>query len=192
MRFLYLFLFLLVAFAFRAGAQSASDAQDTLWLVKLPDQQVTSSRHWENDTVRYRYNQMRYYVTTILPYVEAATKLFLEIDQKKNSGIAKKEFKRYLAGKEDEMRLHFEKQIKELNETQGVLLIKLIARQTNLNLYAMLSEVKGGFHATRYQIWARLHGFNLARHYHPEDNPDLERIMNSLGYPLPESYAGRR
>lgn len=158
-------------------------------MVKLPNQEVSSTRHWANDTVRYRYNQMRYYVTTVLPYVVAASQLFLEIDQKKNSGISKKEFKHYVAGKEDEMRLHFEKQLKELNETQGVLLIKLIARQTSLNLYDMLSDVKGGFNAARYQVWARLHGFNLSKRYDPADNPDLERIMNSLGYPLPESYA---
>ena len=110
----------------------------------------------------------------------------------KNSGMSRKEFKRYVSDKESEMRLHFEKQIKELNETQGVLMIKLIARQTNLNLYEILSEVKGGFNATRYQVWARLHGFNLAKKYNPEDNPDLERIMKSLGYPLPDSYAARQ
>lgn len=160
-------------------------------MVKLPNQQVNSTREWENDTVRYRYNQMRFYVTTVLPYVEAATALFLDMDQKKKSGMSKKEFKQYVAGKEEEMRLHFEDQIKNLNETQGVLMIKLIARQTELNLYDMLRDVKGGFNATRYQLWAKLHGFNLAKRYDPSGNPDLERIMYNLGYPLPAGYAGR-
>jgi hypothetical protein len=42
----------------------------------------------------------------------------------------------------------------------------------------------------KWQAWARLHGFNLARKYHPEEEPDLERIMRNLGYPLPRFYGG--
>ena len=45
---------------------------DTIYM--LPEVKVTAQ--FLNDTDRYRYNQMKFYVTTILPYLDAATKVF--------------------------------------------------------------------------------------------------------------------
>jgi hypothetical protein len=172
----------------RAGKCQA-EAADTIYRVSLHNQDVNSTRKWQNDTVRYRYNQMKYYVTTILPYLKEATELFNEISTRLPalSGKARRD---YVREKEDAVRIRFEEKIKTLNETQGVLLIKLAARQTGLNIYQQLSEFKGTIAALKWQTWARFHGFNLNRKYHPEDEPDLERIMRSLGYPLPPYYGG--
>ncbi|MCD6011192.1 MAG: hypothetical protein K0Q79_1054 [Flavipsychrobacter sp.] len=162
-------------------------ADDTLYSVLLKDVYVKAK--WKNDTDRYRYNQMKYYVTTILPYLDAATKLFKEVNTKLDEpGITKKEKKAFVNRKEDELREQFENRIKGLNETQGVLLVMLIARQTDLNIYKILQEFKNPLTAMKWQAWARLHGMNLDRRYHPEEEERLELIMYELGYPLPVSY----
>ena len=70
------------------------------------------------------------------------------------------------------------------------MLIKLVARQTDLNIYHQLADFKGTLPAMKWQAWARMHSFNLNRKYHPEEEPDLEHIMRSLGYPLPAFYGG--
>jgi hypothetical protein len=153
----------------------------------LPEVRVTAQ--FLNDTDRYRYNQMKFYVTTVLPYLNAATKLFKEVNIKVNEpGITRKERKRYVSTREDEMRTEFEDKIKELNTTQGTLLVKLIARQTELNIYKMLNEFKNPLTAIKWQTWARFNGLNLDRKYHPEEEKDLENIMYELGYPLPGGY----
>lgn len=157
----------------------------------LKEAKVTA--RFANDTARYRYNQMKYYVTTILPYVEAATSLFKDIDAKANDqSVSKKERKRYIATKEDQVRTEFEDKVRSLNVTQGVLLIKLIARQTDMNIYEMLQEFKNPVTAVKWQMWARVHGLNLDRKYRPDEERDLENIMEELGYPLPASYAANR
>ena len=79
----------------------------------------------------------------------------------------------------------------KLNETQGMLLVKLIGRQTGVNIYSMLQEFKNPLTAVRWQTWARLNGFNLNKRYNPDDEPQLERIMEHLGYPLPPFYEER-
>lgn len=181
--FLVVFLFFL---AVAANAQANND--DTLYAVHL--QEVRVHALWKNDTERYHYNQMRYYVTTILPYLDAATKVFTEINTKvQEPGVTKKERKRFINDKEDEMRDRFEDKIKDLNVTQGVLLVKLIARQTDLNIYKILQEFKNPLTAIKWQAWARLHGIDLNRRYDPEKEPWLELIMEDLGYPLPAAYA---
>lgn len=161
---------------------------DSLYGGQLKEASVHS--RWKSDLDRYHYNQTKYYITTILPYVNATTQLFKEVNEKENDpSISRKEYKRFITARQDEMKNRFEDKIKALNVTQGQLLIKLIARQTNLNIYKMVSEVKNPIAAMKWQSWALLNGMNLDRKYHPEEEPMLESIMNELGYPLPDGYA---
>jgi hypothetical protein len=184
MRYSLLF-FLVFCSATRLFAQDT----DTILMVQLKNVDIKDAKVWKNDTARYRYNQMRYYVTTILPYLKEATVLFNEINAKLNDpALTRKERREFIAAREELVRTRFEERIKGLNTTQGVLLMKLIARQTGLNIYEMLSDFKNPIVALKWQTWARLNGFNLNRKYHPEEERDLEHIMEGLGYPLPACY----
>lgn len=172
-----------------AMAQSSADAPDTMLMVKLPPVKVNAERKWDNDTIRYQYNQTKYYIVTILPYLNEASKLYAEVSEKmKEPGFSKKERKAFVSAKEDELDNKYGNEIRRLNETQGVLLVKLIARQTGANIYDMLDEFKNGFTAVKWQTWARFNGFNLNKRYRPADEPMLEHIMENLGYPLPAVY----
>jgi hypothetical protein len=157
-------------------------------MVNLKEFKVTA--RWKNDTDRYRYNQEKFYVTIILPYLNAATQLFKDVNAKANEpGISRRERRQYINSREDEMREQFEDKVKKLNTTQGVLLVKLIARQTEANIYHILQEFKNPLTAVKWQAWARMNGMNLDKRYDPEREPRLELIMDELGYPLPSSYA---
>jgi hypothetical protein len=161
---------------------------DTIYTARL--QEVEINERWKNDTARYRYNQLKHYVKTVMPYVNAATKLFLEIDAKlEEPGLSRSEKRKFINAREDAMRDQFEDKVKALNTTQGALLMKLIARQTGVNIYHILTEFKNPVTAVKWQAWARLNGANINRKYHPEEEAMLERIMEELGYPLPSSYA---
>lgn len=184
-KFIIAALFLLFSPGFTSlKAQTA----DTLYGGQLAEVKIKSK--WLNDTERYHYNQTKFYITTILPYLNASTALFNEINAKANDPhVSKREYKQFIARKQEQMKTQFEDKIKALNVTQGELLVKLIARQTDLNLYKMVAEVKNPIAAMKWQSWALVHGMNLDRKYHPEDEPMLENIMEELGYPLPASYA---
>jgi len=183
-KLLLIILLLSGLFSTRLSAQEV----DTVLMVRLKEVQVTDSRKWKNDPERYRFNQMRYYVETILPYLNAATKVFKEIAEAVSSDVSRKERKRLVGAKEDELRVQFEDKVKALNETQGVLLIKLIGRQTGVNIYSILQEFKNPLTAIKWQAWARMNGFNLNKKYDPKDEVLLEQVMLSLGYDLPDFY----
>src|ERR1700761_2920448 len=106
---------LILFYSYVSNAQSVpASASDTIYNVQLHE--VSVKAKWRNDTERYRYNQMKFYVTTILPYVNAATKLFNDVNAKvEDPDLSKKERRRYINGKEDEMRTQFEDKIKALN-----------------------------------------------------------------------------
>src|SRR4051812_46477785 len=96
---------LLVLFLFApclADAQEQAHAADTIPTIQLKAVQVKA--RFMNDTQRYRYNQMRFYVSTILPYVNAAARLFNEINAKtQDPTTSRKERRQFISSKEDEM-----------------------------------------------------------------------------------------
>ena len=179
---------ILIALSLSTPAQNiAGNAADTIYAIQLKP--VSVKTKWLNDTDRYHYNQMKYYVTTILPYLNAASKLFTEVnDRLQKDDLSGRARKAFIRTKEEEMRTQFEDKIRTLNVTQGALLVKLIARQTDVNIYEMLQEFRNPFVALKWQAWARMNGMNLDRKYHPEEERDLENIMEELGYPLPAGY----
>ena len=174
------------------GAQLVSHAQttapDTLLHYTMQPVEITAAREWANDTVWYRYTQTKYYVTTILPYVNEAIKLHNELQSVPGK---KKERKSLMNKREDELKERYRDEMKGLNETQGVLIVKLIARQTGENIYDLLSEYKNTLYATKWLGWSRLHGFNINKKYNPDEEILLENIMDDLGYPLPDFYKQR-
>ncbi|MBS1782557.1 MAG: DUF4294 domain-containing protein [Bacteroidetes bacterium] len=181
--------FCLAVLSFLLFNLSAFAQNDTMLNVRLKEIQVTDHHVWANDTVRYQFNQTKYNVQTILPYLNAATTSFNAINTKINAqNLSRRERKSFVHGEEDMLRTQFEDKIKALNETQGVLLIKLISRQTGLNIYNILSEFKNPLTAIKWQAWARFHGFNINKIYDPADEPLLESVMFSLGYDLPDFY----
>ena len=179
---------ILIALSLSSPAQNiAGNAADTIYAIQLKP--VSVKTKWLNDTDRYHYNQMKYYVTTILPYLNAASKLFTEVnDRLQKDDLSGRARKAFIRAKEEEIRTQFEDKIRTLNVTQGALLVKLIARQTDVNIYEMLQEFRNPFVALKWQAWARMNGMNLDRKYHPEEERDLENIMEELGYPLPAGY----
>lgn len=184
--------FLLSALPVASYSQDNTLKQGDTTVIFRMDEVLVTDRNWSNDKIQYKYNQMKFYVKTILPYLDKATVLFNELNEKVNDkSLGKKERKRFINSKEDELRTDFEAEIKKLNETQGVLLVKLISRQTGVNIYSMLNEFKNPLTAVKWQTWARFNGFNLNRTYAPEEEPMLEHIMQSLGYPLPAMYGKR-
>jgi hypothetical protein len=187
MRFFLFALAICLTLQLTTAAQNNSPVT-TLWHVTMDTLQVNAQRAWANDTVRYRYNQMKYYVTTVLPYVNEAVLLHKELEAKTAEGLGRKERKAFVQQREDELRQKFDAEVKALNETQGVLMVKLIARQTGVNIHDMLKEYKNRFEATKWLAWGKLHGFNLGRKYNPDNEIMLENIMEDLGYPLPGFY----
>ena len=190
MKYILYFFLLLFCSCMSTHAQTLGYKTDTSIEVLLKPVEVTATGIWANDTVRYRYNQMRFYVTTILPYVEKASQLFQEINTSiSNDNLTRREKRKYIENKEDLLRDEFEDKIRSLNVTQAKLLVKLISRQTGANIYEMLTEFKNPFTALKWQTWARMNGLNLNSIYNPQEEPDLERVMRSLGYPIPNYYS---
>lgn len=149
--------------------------------IQLNEAVVVAPQVFANDTDRYHYNQLKYYIKSVLPYVNASVKLFNEINNA-SSAMGKRDRRKYIKTREKEIKVNFEDKLSSLNITQGRLLVKLINRQLAVNCFAIVKELKNPITAAYYQTWARLNGINLNEDYKAEKNRDIERVMKSLGY----------
>ena len=92
----------------------------------------------------------------------------------------KAERKRLMKQAEDEITEQYTEELKSLTIAQGLILVRLIDRETGNTSYKVVQELRGKVRAFFYQGVARLWGYNLKTDYDPHNNPeddDIETIM---------------
>jgi len=127
------------------------------------------------------YGILKKRVVRVYPYAKAAgdimRQLEVELDEMKNE----KERKAHVKATEAELKRAFEGQLKELTVKEGIILIKLIDRETGDSSYGLIQELKGSFSAFMWQSVARIFGHDLKDDYAPygEDWP-IEQICREI------------
>jgi hypothetical protein len=154
---------------------------DTLVLGNIDEVDVYSkpifvSRHDER-----RYWRLVYNLKIVYPYAKLAGEKLKEMNNHFLTLKNENERKIYAKQVEDEIRNKFEADLKELNTTQGLLLIKLIDRETGKTSYALVKELRGGLSAVFWQTLARLFGYNLKTKYDPSgEDKVIEDLLNAI------------
>lgn len=86
--------------------------------------------------------------------------------------------KEYISMAEKEIMDEFEREVKKLTLTQGIILVKLIDRETGHTSYEVIKDLKGGITAFFWQGIARIFGNNLKAEYDPVgDDVKIEDIV---------------
>ena len=111
------------------------------------------------------------------PYAQIAGIRLKELDDHLLTLESEKERKEYINSAEKEIMNQFEKEVKRLTVKQGIILVKLIDRETGRTSYQVIKELKGGFTAFFWQGIARIFGNNLKTEYDPLHQ---DRIMEDI------------
>jgi len=80
----------------------------------------------------------------------------------------KREKSRYMRKMKDVLASEFEDELKNLSVEQGMVLMKLINRESGLTSYTIVQELKGNASALIWQTTARLYGSSMKDEYDPE------------------------
>lgn len=121
-------------------------------------------------------------VRLMLPYAREA-KHRLDALEVEIANLPKKERKAAVKRAEQKLKDDYKDQLSKYTFSQGLVLIKLIDRETSRTAYSLVGELRGSFRAGLYQALARLFGYNLKTKYDPEhDKKDelMERIVKSI------------
>jgi hypothetical protein len=120
-------------------------------------------------------------VVKVYPYAKAAGDVMEQYAAHLNTLEDKKEQRIFLKKAEEELKRQFEGELKQMTVSEGVILIKLIDRETGDSSYELVQELKGNFSAFMWQSLARLFGHNLKDDYDAGgDEAILEEIVRQI------------
>ena len=150
---------------------------DTLILGNINEVYVYSQPVFQSRRDERRYWRLVYNLKVVYPYAKLAGAKLKEMNDHFLTLKNENERKAYTKQVEDEIRSRFEADLKDLNTTQGLLLIKLIDRETGKTSYALVKELRGGLSAVFWQTLARIFGYNLKTKYDPNGE---DKIIEDL------------
>ena len=129
---------------------------------------------------------LRYNVYKAYPYALIAANVIKNVDEELAKLPNRKAEKIYLKKVEAELKSKFKGQLENLTMSQGVILVKLINRETGKDCYGIIKDLKGGFSAIVWQSVAFVFNNNLRKRYDPiHEDREIEKVVqeiNQRGY----------
>jgi hypothetical protein len=154
---------------------------DTIPMIELEEVRVYTRQDFEYLYYRRRDRRLVRNVKKAYPYAKIAGIELVKLDRYLASLDDKKAQKAYVHQAEKEIMDRFEKDVKKLTITQGIILVKLIDRETGRTSYEVIKDLKGGITAFFWQGIARIFGNNLKAEYDPDgDDRLIEDIVRGI------------
>jgi len=140
---------------------------DSIPTVDLKEIEIISRKNSVSFWTRWRLNRLIRNVKKVYPYAKTAGALLRVYDVRLEKAKNDAERKRIMKKAEQEIKERYGNSLKKLTFTQGIILIKLIDRETGNTSYGLLQQLRGKFTAFFYQAFARIWGYNLKTRYDP-------------------------
>ena len=156
------------------------DGTDTLPYITLPTYIHIEAKN-KKDAVKF--TRLLYNVRKVYPYARLSAVKLKEYDDMLSQISNVNEQKRLMKEAEKQLRKQFQKDIEDLTFSQGVILLKLVDRETGKTTYKIVDELRGSLRAFFYQGIARLFGMNLKNKYdpnHDSTDKDIEKIVRMI------------
>jgi hypothetical protein len=157
------------------------DGELVPWLL-IPEVQIYDYRVFKDAKARTDFNILRYNVLKVAPYAMFAGNRYRQLERDLATTDNKQKQKEMVKACEKEIKELFDHEIKNMTITQGEILIKLVNRETGDTSFELVKQLKGGINAFMFQSLARLFGHNLKETYDPQEEHDIESILNTAGY----------
>lgn len=130
-----------------------------------------------NSDIR-KYQRMVAAVKKVYPLAIEAAKRMEDLDERLAEFERRKDQKGYTKALEDALKEEISPMLWKMTRFEGVILLKLIDRETNHTVFNIIKNIRSGFTANFYQMLARLFGNNLKLHYDPKgEDAMLEQIV---------------
>lgn len=140
---------------------------DTLPVVDLQPFHLFAPRYFTTRSAAMRYQRLVFNVRKVYPYARLAGIKLREYSEELEKMESDAQRRRAVRQIEKEIREEFEGDLMKLTRTQGMILIKLIDRETAHTSYDLLRDFRGMVSAVFWQSLGRIFGYNLKTGYDP-------------------------
>ncbi|MBS1529053.1 MAG: DUF4294 domain-containing protein [Bacteroidetes bacterium] len=151
-------------------------------MIVTPEIKINDVRIFKSEADREAYRRLKYNIYKVLPYAKYAAQRYDKLQRDLATTADRRRQKLMIDTCENQIKDLFKREIENLTISQGEILIKLIDRQTGNTSYQMIKDLKGGLKAFMFQSIARVFGHNLKETYDPNEERDMEAILQEAGF----------
>ena len=189
MKYFYLITFLLVIDATYVTGQNVQPIVvhavvldgDTIPIVVLDEVEVFSFTIPHTRKAKRKLTKLIKNVKKVYPWARLAGIQLRKYDRLLVAAKNDRERHKIMKQAEKEINEKYGGDLKKLTFSQGLILIKLIDRETGNTSYNLVQELRGNFTAFFYQAFARIWGYNLKTKYDAEgDDKQIEAIVRMI------------
>ncbi len=152
------------------------EGNDTLLIVYLPEVDIDLMNRYYQISETRQGRRLVNNVRKVYPYAKIAGELLQTYDTLLATVSNPSERSNLMRMAEDDLTEQYTEELKKLTFSQGLILIRLIDRETGDTSYQVVQELRGKFRAFFYQGFARLWGYDLKSEYDPHNNPEDDQI----------------
>ena len=154
---------------------------DTIPYVRLHEVEVYALKIPKTHKGRKKLTKLVKNVKRAYPYAKMAGIQLRRYDEELQLAENDRERKKIMKKAENEIKERYAGELRKLTFSQGIILIKLIDRETGETSYSLVQDLRGNFTAFFYQAFARLWGYNLKVNYDPEgEDKQIETIVRMI------------
>jgi Domain of unknown function (DUF4294) len=151
-------------------------------MIVTPEIKIVDVRIFKSQADREAYRRLKYNIYKVLPYAKFASQRYEKLQRDLATTADKRRQKLMIDTCENQIKDLFKREVENLTISQGEILIKLIDRQTGNTSYEMVKQLKGGLKAFMFQSLARIFGHDLKETYDPNEERDMEAILQEAGF----------
>jgi hypothetical protein len=141
---------------------------DTIIIYELKAINIRARYTYEYRKRMRQYNKLAKKVKKVYPYALLLEEKLDSMSIRMDKLASERKRKEFVKQKEKELFKQFEKEIMKLTISEGLVLVKLIDRQTGDTSYELIKELRGSITAFFWQGIARFFGNDLKAEYDPE------------------------
>ena len=122
-----------------------------------------------------KYYKLVYNFNKVYPYALVGRKMMAQVDSTIAADVSRRaERTRYVNDVEKELFRLFEKDIRNMTISQGLVLMRLVDRECGMSAFSIIKTYESGFAANFWQLVARLFSQNLKTRYDPSKGEDAK------------------
>ncbi|OFX80654.1 MAG: hypothetical protein A2X12_08305 [Bacteroidetes bacterium GWE2_29_8] len=154
---------------------------DTSYFYQLNEIRIYDKRLFKNKYEKRRYDKLVRRVKKVYPFAKKAGDKLEEYNNVLINLKTENQKREFLKRAEKEIKKEYEGELKKLTFSEGLILIKLIDRETGRTSYQLVKELRGTFSAWFWQSLAKIFGLNLKLNYDPYgEDAEIESIIMQI------------
>jgi hypothetical protein len=163
--------------------------KDSVILAQITQLQKTSNKsdannqRYLNEHEKFKFYQQNYRnirnFKKVYPYALKTREIIEKLNKQLSTMTNEAEKKKLIKSTEQTLFKEYEAAVRTMTTSQGRLLLKLIARETNKTGYDIIKDYKGGFSASFWYGVGKLFGTDLKSEFHKEqEDSTIENIID--------------